>query len=318
MVLKGTLASVPKYADLVTKQCGIIAPGNELKWDVLRPSPSQFDFTEGDWIEEFARPRGMQFRAHTLAWEQALPKWFSTTVNLDNAKRMLLSHIHTVVGHYSGQVSSWDVVNEAVEIEDDRPDGLKVTPWLLYLGPGYLELAYRAAHEADPNAVLVYNENRLEPEGRVYEQRRQAVLSLLTQLVRKGVPIHGLGIQAHLLATTNVSGPGFRKFLHAVESLGLSILVTELDVRDHLLPGEVPVRDGLVAKQYHDFLSFILQFKSVKTVLTWGLSDRSTWIAGYSPRKDGLPVRPLLFDADLQPKPAFDAVMRAFNEAPKR
>jgi endo-1,4-beta-xylanase len=318
MVLKGTLASVPKYADLVTKQCGIIAPGNELKWDALRPSPGQFDFTEGDWIEEFARPRGMQFRAHTLAWEQALPKWFSTTVNLDNAKRMLLSHIHTVVGHYAGQVSSWDVVNEAIEIGDGRPDGLKVTPWLLYLGPEYIELAFRAAHAADPNALLVYNENRLEPEYPVYEQRRQAVLSLLTRLVRNGVPIHGLGIQAHLLATTNVAGPGFRKFLHAVETLGLSILVTEMDVRDHLLPGDISLRDRLVAKQYHDFLSFILQFKSVKTVLTWGLSDRSTWIAGYSPRKDGLPVRPLLFDADLQPKPAFDAVMQAFDEAPKR
>jgi endo-1,4-beta-xylanase len=73
-----------------------------------------------------------------------------------------------------------------------------------------------------------------------------------------------------------------------------------------------------VAKQYYNYLSFILQFKSVKTVLTWGLSDRSTWLAKYSPRKDGLPVRPLLFDADLRPKPAFDAVMRAFNEAPKR
>jgi endo-1,4-beta-xylanase len=318
MVLKKTLATVPKYTDLVTKQCGILAPGNELKWDALRPAPGQFDFTAGDWIEQFAKSHGMKFRGHTLVWEQALPKWFVPTVNLDNAKQILLSHISTVVGHFAGQMHSWDVVNEAIEIGDGRPDGLKVTPWLLYLGPEYIELAFRAAHNADPNGMLVYNENRLEPENPVYEQRRQAALSLLTRLVKRGVPIHGLGIQSHLLAETNVAGPAFKRFLHAVEDLGLSILITEMDVRDHLLPGDIAVRDALVAKQYYNYLSFILKFKSVKTVLAWGLSDRSTWLSKYRPRKDGLPVRPLLFDAELQPKPAFAAVMRAFNEAPKR
>jgi endo-1,4-beta-xylanase len=318
MVLKGTLATVPKYADLVTEQCGIIAPGNELKWDALRPTPGQFDFTEGDWIEQFARSHGMRFRGHTLVWEAALPKWFIPTVNLDNAKQMLLSHISTVVGHYAGQIHSWDVVNEGIEIGDGRADGLKVTPWLIYLGPEYIDLAFHAAHQADPDAMLVYNENRLEPEYPVYEQRRQAVLALLTRLVKREVPIHGLGIQSHLLAETNVAGPGFKRFLHAIEDLGLSILITEMDVRDYLLPGDITVRDALVAKQYYNYLSFILQFKSVKTVLMWGLSDRSTWLSTYKPRQDGLPVRPLLFDAELQPKPAFAAVWRAFNEAPKR
>jgi endo-1,4-beta-xylanase len=127
-----------------------------------------------------------------------------------------------------------------------------------------------------------------------------------------------LGIQSHLLAETNVTGPGFKRFLLAVEDLGLSILVTEMDVYDTLLPADIAVRDGLVAKQYYNYLSFIFKFKSAKTVLTWGLSDRYTWLSKQKPRSDGLPVRPLLFDAELQPKPAFDAVMRAFNEAPKR
>src|SRR5208282_2741675 len=119
-------------------------------------------------------------------------------------------------------------------------------------------------------------------------------------------------------AEMNVVGPGFKRFLQAIENLGLSILITEMDVRGNLLPGDIAVRDGLVAKQYYDYLSFILQFKSVKAVLIWGLSDRYTWISRGNPRKDGLPVRPLLYDAELQPKPAFAAVMRAFDEAPKR
>ena len=318
MVLKNGLAEDTEYADLVAQQCGIIAPGNELKWDTLRPAPDQFDFAKGDWIGRFARSHGMKFRGHTLAWEQALPTWFVSNVNLDNAKTILDSHISTVVGHYAGQVHSWDVVNEAVWIEDGRADGLKVTPWLIYLGPEYIDLAFHAAHQADPGAILVLNEDRIEPENSWSEKRRQAVLALLTQLVKRGVPVHGLGIQSHLLAETNVAGPGFKRFLHAVEDLGLSILITELDVDDHLLPADTTTRDALVAKQYYKYLSFILRFKSVKTVLTWGLSDRSTWLSKYSPRKDGLAVRPLLFDANLRPKPAFDAVMRAFDEAPSR
>ena len=318
MVLKSTMVSVPKYSDLVAQQCGIIVPGDELKWVSLRPSPGQFDFTDGDWIEQFACSHRMPFRGHTLVWEAALPKWFVSTVNLDNAKRVLLSHIHTVVGHYAGQMHSWDVVNEGIQIEDGRPDGLKVTPWLLYLGPEYIDLAFHAAHEADPRAILVYNENDLEPENNATEQKRRAVLTLLTRLVKNGVPIHGLGIQAHVYAETDVAGPGFKRFLQGVENLGLTILVTELDVRDRDLPGDIAVRDAQVAKQYYHFLSSTLQFKSVKTVLTWGLSDRFTCLSKRRPREDGLPVRPLLFDADLQPKPAFDAVMRAFNEAPKR
>jgi len=318
MVLKKTLATVPKYSDLVAHQCGIIVPGDELKWVSLRPTPDQFDFAEGDWIEQFASSHGMKFRGHTLVWEAALPKWFVSTVNLDNAKRVLLSHIHTVVGHYAGQVHSWDVVNEGIQIEDGRPDGLKVTPWLLYIGPEYIDLAFHAAHEADPKAILVYNENDLEPENNATEHKRRAVLALLTRLVKKGVPIHGLGIQAHVYAETDVAGPGFRRFLQDVENLGLTILVTELDVRDRDLPGDIAVRDAQVAKQYYHFLSSTLQFKSVKTVLTWGLSDRFTCLSKRRPREDGLPVRPLLYDAELQPKPAFAAVWRAFNEAPKR
>ncbi len=318
MVLKKTLATDPKYTDLVAQQCGIIVPGHELKWDALRPAPDQFDFSEGDWIEQFARSHGMLVRGHTLVWEQALPKWFATTVNLENARRMLLSHISTVVGHYAGQMHSWDVVNEGIQIEDGRADGLKVTPWLLYLGPEYIDLAFHAAHQADPKAMLVFNENRIEAENSAAERKRQAVLSLLTRLVRRGVPIHGLGIQSHFPAETDVAGPGFKRFLHAIEDLGLSILVTEMDVFDNLLPGDIAIRDGLVAKQYYNYLSFILQFKSVKAVLTWGLSDVSTWITIASPRGDGLPVRPLLYDAELQPKPAFAAAWHAFNEAPKR
>ena len=167
---KNILVTVSKYADLVVQQCGILVPGMELKWDALRPAPDQFDFTQGDWIAQFARSHGMQLRGHTLVWEQALPKWFVPTVNLDNAKQFMFSHISTVVGHYVGQIHSWDVVNEGVRVEDGRADGLKVTPWLIYMGPEYIDLAFHAAHQADPKAMLVYNENWIEAENPAAEQ----------------------------------------------------------------------------------------------------------------------------------------------------
>jgi endo-1,4-beta-xylanase len=306
------------YSEILAKQCGILVPESGLKWDALRPAPEQFDFSEGDQIEQFAVAHAMLLRGVPLVWEQALPAWFAPTVNLENARQILLDHISTVAGHYAGRMHSWDVVNEAIKIEDGRADGLKATPWLHFLGQEYIEMAFHAAHQADPKALLIYNENRLEFEYPAAEQKRQAVLALLTRLVKQGVPIHGLGIQSHLTAEMDATGPGFKRFLHAVEDLGLTIMVTEMDVRDHLLPQDIAVRDALVAKQYYNYLSFMLHFRSVKTVLAWGLSDRSTWLSKVSPREDGLPVRPLLYDAELRPKPAFAAVWQALNEAPKR
>jgi endo-1,4-beta-xylanase len=306
------------FASLFARQCAIVVPEWALEMNSLHATAGQFDFAEGDWIQTFTTSHQMLLRGHSLVWDQALPKWFSSSANRDNAQELLVGHVTAVAAHYAGQMQSWDVVNEAVRIWDGRPDGLKLTPWLTYLGPEYIELAFHVAHQADPAATLVYNETAIEPETSAAAHKRQAVLALLTRLVKRGVPIHGLGVESHLDADANVTGPGFKQFLDAVEDLGLSILITELDVSDHALPENISLRDALVARQYYNYLSFMLQFKSVKTVLTWGLSDRSTWLSKYSPRKDGLPVRPLIYDADLQPKPAFDAVMRAFKEAPRR
>jgi endo-1,4-beta-xylanase len=312
------LVDNPSYAKIVHQQCGILAPEVELKWDNLRPTPEEFDFRKADRLYVFANSYGMLFRGHTLVWERALPKWFASSVNAQNAKSVMMSHISTVVSHFAGKIYSWDVVNEAIQLEDGRPDGLKVTPWLRFLGPEYIEMAFHAAHAADPNAMLVFNENWLEPENSAAERRRQAVLTLLSQLRRKGVPIHALGIQSHLSAEMQTTGPKFRRFLQVIEDLGLAILITEMDVRDQQLPAHIEERDRRVAAQYFDYLSFMLQFKSLKSIMTWGLTDRFTWLATIHPRPDGLPVRPLPYDADLNPKPAWGAIRQAMERAPRR
>ena len=304
----------PSFGDLLARECSIAVPENSLKWDAIRPKVTTFNFTVPDLLYDFASKHNIAFRGHTLVWEHALPKWFVTTVTSQNAEAVLRSHISTVVRHYAGKMHSWDVVNEAVQVEDGRSDGLKVTPWLHYIGPEYIEMAFQAAHEADPNVILVYNQNLIESEGAFFEKRRRATLALLTTLKKRDVPVHALGVQSHIRPDANTTSLDHKRFLREVEDLGLSILVTEMDVRDRELPADIDLRDRLVAEQYYKYLSFILQFKSVKTVLIWGLTNRHTWIAQNLPRPDGLPVRPLPFDAELRPTPSWKAIQRAFEE----
>ncbi len=184
----------------------IAVPENALKWAALRPTPATFDFSASDALFQFAHFNKMLFRGHTLVWEQALPSWFQSTVNSVNAKQIILDHISQVVRHYAGKMHSWDVVNEAFRIEDGRPDGLKLTPWLQFIGPEYIEMAFHAAHDADPDAVLVYNENWLEPDDATAEKKRQSVLTMLTNFRKRNVPIHALGTQSHIYAETNTTG----------------------------------------------------------------------------------------------------------------
>jgi endo-1,4-beta-xylanase len=306
------------FVDLFARQCGIAAPEAALKWAALRPAPDSFDFKQGDSLYSFCQSHGILFRGHTLVWEQALPRWFGYAVTRENARKMMTDHIATVVRHYAGKIHSWDVVNEAVQIEDRRPDGLKMTPWLRWIGPEYIDTAFHVAHEADPRAILVYNENWLESEEAFADRKRAAVLSLLTRMTKARVPVHALGIQSHLFAGTNTRNASFERFLHQVSDLGLSIMITEMDVRDKNAPADIAIRDRLVARRYSEHLSFMLRFPAVKTLVLWGLSNRYTWLATHDPRPDGLPARPLPYDAELKPTPAWDAIRYALEDARSR
>ena len=311
------------YATRFAQEIEILVAGWELKWCAgkkpLRPSPDSFDFTAGDWIVNFAHDHGLLFRGHTLVWHKALPLWFKSKVNPQNAEQFLGKHIQTVVGRYAGYIHSWDVVNEAINPSDGRSDGLRKTQWLEFLGSDYIDFAFRVAAEADPQALLVYNETGLDYDTPEDEAKRKALLKLLYRLKAMGTPIHALGIQAHLRAKENRFSPDkLRDFLRHVGSLDLKIMITELDVSDQGLPQDIDERDRLVAQHYYDYLSVVLDEPAVIGVLTWGLSDRYTWLSNHRPRADGLPVRPLPLDRDLNRKPAWYAIAQAFDNAPNR
>jgi endo-1,4-beta-xylanase len=317
---KSYLLADEQYSKALAAECGMLVPEAELKWNALRPTPDTYDFARADALLAYAESHNMLFRGHTLVWHEALPAWFQSTATPANAEQMLRSHISTVVGRYAGRIHSWDVVNEIIEPAYKGPDGLRTTsPWYQLLGERYIDIAFRAAAAADPNAILVYNEIWLDNDSPAADAKRTAVLNLIRKLKAAGTPIHALGIQAHLdevMIGSNVEK--LRAFIEQVTALGLKVMITEMDVRDRYLPADIATRDQVVANLYYNYLSAVLSNPSVIAVLTWGLSDRYTWNSTAYPRGDSLPVRPLPLDSGLNRKPAWNAIAKAFDNTSSR
>jgi endo-1,4-beta-xylanase len=260
-------------------------------------------------------------RGHTLVLHEALPAWFDLGKGPEDARRILAAHIRTVCRRYAGRIHSWDVVNEPLELTDRQPGGLRASPFLRVLGPDYIATALTMAAEADPAAQLVINEYDLELSHPSQEARRLAMLELLNSLVRARVPLHALGLQAHIAPGSAPLDPAvIRSFIRSVADLGLAVQVTELDVIDRLLPADPARRDAEVARTFGEFLGIVLAEPSVRIVGLWGLSDRGSWINGAPSirRRDGLPARSHPYDDAFQPKPARVAIANALRMAPTR
>jgi endo-1,4-beta-xylanase len=316
----------PPFVDLAVRQAGAVVAENDMKWQVMnRGARGDDDYGPADVVADFAHENDLALRGHNLLWYHRTPSWFFDLSSRGEIERAIVEHIKGLAGRYRGRVHSWDVVNEPIEPKDGRPDGLRTGVFLEMFGPDYLDLAYRTAREVDPNARLVVNEYDVELDDPEQEARRTALLNLLGRMQRTGVPVDAVGVQAHLSCA---GGPPFsparlRRFLAELAGLGLTIQITELDVTDENAPADVAVRDRLVAETYARFLDTALDEPAVKMVMTWGLSDRHSWIVRREThdskwRHDGLSSRPLPFDADLKPKPAFEAIAQAFAHAPER
>jgi endo-1,4-beta-xylanase len=309
----------PAFAKAIARECNILVPERELKWRILRPRPSVYNFAPADQLLKFAQANQMQMRGHTLVWHEALPTWVDSSLNSVNAKQLLSDHISTVVKHYAGKMHSWDVVNEAIEPKHGREDGLRHSPWLTMLGPEYIDFAFRVAAEADPKALLTYNDFGVDYDTPFGRKKRTLVLNLLRQLKERGTPIHALGIQAHLHRDRPAFNPdAFAVFLQEVADLGLKIMITELDITEKKLPTDIATRDRIIAAAYEDYLSVALAQPAVIAVLTWGLSDRYTWLSQKEGRADQTAVRPLPLDEKLKRKPAWNAIARSLNRATPR
>jgi endo-1,4-beta-xylanase len=308
------------YQQLFLAQCDIATPELHMKWNSLSSQPGVYDFAAADKLVAFCSSAHIKVRGHALVWHEALPAWVTAQLTTGTGQAMMTDHIRAVAGHFAGKLYSWDVVNEVLDPGSRRSDGLRLSPWLQSCGDNYMEVAFRTAAAADPNAVLVWNETYLEVSNGFGRAKRTAMLALIDGMLSRGVPIHGIGLEAHLRGDqVAVLGDGsYEEFLRELAHRGMKIFITELDVQDAMLPADVAARDRAVADIYSTFLSATLRQPAVKAIVTWGLADCFTWIAGYRPRKDGLPVRPLPFDANCQPKPAYYAIAQTLQAAPRR
>ena len=314
----------PDFRNLLVEQYSILVPENCLKWNILRPTPDTYSFTDSDSLVAFAEAHGMKVRGHNFVWHEALPKWFASTVTKENARKLLIDHITTVGGRYKGRIHSWDVVNEAIWVKDGRPDGMRSSsPWFEMLGPEYIDIAFRTAREVDPKALLTYNEYGIEYDTEEEGQKRAATLALLRRMKSANVPLDALGIQSHLHADGKADfSKGIRELMDGARALGLQVFVTELDVNDDKVTSDdIAQRDQAVADVYRDYLTTALQGPEVKAVLTWGVSDRNTWLnhgTKFRPLHPDRLQRPLPFDVDYAPKKAFFAMRDSFDGAKKR
>ncbi|QCN97407.1 glycosyl hydrolase family 10 (plasmid) [Azospirillum argentinense] len=310
----------PALAEAYARECAVLVPEGDAKWTGLHPASGVFRFDGLDRLLEIAVRHGQCVRGHTLLWHEALPEWVRDALPNGRIFELLTDHIFTVLGRYRGRIPVWDVVNEAVEPEDGREDGLRQTPWLSALGPRCLDLAFKAARAADPAALLMLNEHDLEYASPLQDRRRRAVLRLLETLLARGVPVDGLGMQSHLRIGRPFDARILHRFVGEVTDLGLTVMITELDVGDAAVTGDIATRDRAVADHARAYLDTVLDHACVKAVTSWGLSDRQSWLhhhpAGW--RADGQPMRPLPLDTDLRPKPLWQALADAFRAAPAR
>ena len=340
-----TLEQVQSDAALVVQQFNQVSPENDLKWALVHPEegPDGYNWAPADAFVKFGESHNMYIVGHTLVWHGQTPQWVfrgdvppppedeAEGAGLRRGRRgggfrgprasreqlleRMREHIHAVVGRYKGRIHSWDVVNEA--ISDGGEEVLRDSLWRQIIGDDFIAKAFEYAHQADPDAILRYNDYGLENPA-----KRAKLIKLITELKAQGVPVMAIGTQTHVSA----SSPSYEEMdrtLTEMESLGLPIHVTELDVNtaergqrrnsadiaenaEAAAGAQIDAAGQRQAEQYADlFRAFIKHKNSVRVVTFWGANDAVSW------RANG---KPLLFDGDDKPKPAFDAVIKVAEE----
>ncbi|TVR09018.1 MAG: endo-1,4-beta-xylanase [Planctomycetota bacterium] len=316
----------PAVWDLVLHHAAIITVENSMKPSPIQREPGQFSFARANRVVDAARNAGLKVHGHTLVWHRQTPDWMHVDaqderIDRDQALERLHRHISTVMGHYRGRVESWDVINEVLADAPGDEDMRTDAPWYEIIGPDYVEQVFLMAAEADPDALLFYNDYNLETEP-----KRSRALRLVERVRAAGGRIDGIGIQAHLQIDTP-SIEDIEASIRAFADAGLKVYITELDVSVHpwrqpgseLLPEDRGYEDGLseetaqrLAQRYADlFALFVRHSDVIERVTFWNTHDGRSWL-NYFPVQDRVD-HPLLFDRQLQPKPAFSAVMEVLD-----
>jgi len=302
-------ANPAAYDVVVAREFNVIVAGNVMKWSSIhRDSRYSYRWANPDTMVAFAQTNGMKVRGHTLVWYQQNPTWLTgTTWDPETLKVVLKEHIDSVVGHYKGKVLAWDVVNEAF---NDGTGSLRVTgsPWATTLGAGYIDLAFQEARAADPAALLFYNDYNLETPG----LKQDSVFARISGMKSRGIPIDGIGFQAHFQVNADATGVPTKETLIATfnrfAALGLKIHVTELDIRVRT-PGATTAELAAQNQGFTNITAACLAVPACEAMVVWGLNDGESWVLGTFPGYG----QALLFDDAYSRKATYNAVSSALQ-----
>lgn len=299
---------------IIEKHYNTITPENVLKWQSIQPEEGDFRWADPDKYVAFGEKHDMFIIGHTLVWHNQTPDWVFQDDEGNPAGRETLlermrDHIHTLVGRYKGRVHGWDVVNEAL----NEDGSLRQSPWLEIIGPEYIEKAFEFANEADPDAELYYNDYSLaDPD------KRAGAIQLIKNLQYRGIPVTGIGMQAHY----NPDGPAAGEVATSITqfaNLGIDVMITELDINVVGSDQGDPYAEGLpatvqqeLAGRYQElFEVFMDRSDHITRITFWGVTDGDSWLNYFNGNRTNYP---LLFDREGQPKPAFHAVIDLMKE----
>jgi GH35 family endo-1,4-beta-xylanase len=304
----------PVELDLIKAQFNVITPENSMKPGPVHPQENSWNWTQPEALVNFCQDNNIKTMGHCLVWHSQTNPWFFQDANRDLVLARLRDHIHTLVGHFKGKISGWDVVNEAISdtAGDAKSENLRTTPWLQNIGPDYLTHAFRFAREADPAVALHYNDYNIESGA-----KHQSSLLLLKRLIADGAPITTVGIQGHW-SVPNMSAQKLEQIEQAIENykaLQLRVAITELDLTiTGTGGGQLGQRGGPVAPPSAEALAaqadayaklfalFVKHRAAIDRVTFWGLNDGRSWRRGQNP---------LVFDAENQSKAALQAIIDA-------
>ncbi len=285
-----------QYDSCLSQNFNTAGAENALKFQSTEPTQNNFNYTAGDAIVNFAIAHGMAMRGHNFIWHSQIGYAANLNVSRDSMLSVMKNHILNVGGHYKGKIYEWDVVNEGIDAS--QSDGLRRSVWYNNIGPDYVDSAFVYAHEADPNAGLDFNDYGAE----AMNSKSNALYTLVSGLVKRGVPITGVGLQCHFSLNgfdTASIGQNMSRF----EALGMNISITELDISTSNTTANLNAQGA----NYQALMSLCLRHPRCKTFMTWGVDDAQSWL--------GAAAVPLLFDASFAQKPAYDGVVTALSAA---
>jgi len=307
------------YKDMIACKFDIITPENEMKLDIIHPAQEVYNFTKADYIVDFAEDRNLEVRGHTLVWHQRIPIWINESWNESELEDILKGHINTTVSHfknqYPGRVIAWDVVNEALSncqngtsfniMNTTSCQGQEDAFNIWKNVTNYIAKSFNWTHEADPDAKLFYNDYSIEVDEPWGEQRFNATVLLVKDLQNQCVPIHGVGFQMHVaenwMANSYLSKSVLINRFEELQDLGLEIHITELDVKIKISDGTSQSELDRQADVYRTVLEACLAVENCTAFVTWGFTDKYSWINGTYPGYGDA----LIWDETFQPKPAF-------------